>query len=1784
MADDYEYNVNFDFDSAIEALKFLNTNLSKSAKESKNSAKTIDLLAQRMEEAAEAIGLAGGNFQSYLNIFKSFGSAVGTPLQMMKLFTAAQEDYNKAIAQGLNHFEAMEAAFSRSNVEKVVKDTRDLVDVEKQLLELKKERTKFEKQANKEARLRGEKIPYPKAGLNKAERDAYDEGQAKKEEAARQKANAAKVKESEKIYDELDSIIAEYLSETEAREKKSFDERLKALQAYNKLIAGEIDRSKVKSLTPEKIKELGVGSEIQKDIESGGSQDLKAAYDELNKELESSVKFLNEINDIANSNEEAIANAKAYDKAWEDAQKELKEFNTAQKKAADDYDNAWRQAHAQLNKVNKEAEDEKTKALEKEIDERIQLIKEFISFEASLRDKSKDQVGNISPERILRASKGKDSLSSLDESDPGFERISAAIKEHNADLEKAALLQRKYQDAAKGTSKSIEEVTLSWKAMGRIVAARLITQVFFEMQSAIQRSVKEAADLYNAIAEIQTITERASQGPVEYAISLERVLDLSSRLNFTPQDTANAVYEALSNQIGETTGELLNFIEVSGRLAKTTRSSLESASDAISSVLNAYNLSTQNSAQIAAQLFTLVDQGRVKLEEIANHLGNVAVPASQLGVSFEHVAASLSAISIAGIPARESMTLMRNIMFKLIGPTEKMEGLFRQWGVSSGQAAIATFGFEGVLAKLAIEAEKGNAEIQELFGTIRAVRGVLGLTDENFQKYITALEATRKAQEEYNEIVEDYISNPGEQFNRLLQQTSNEILAVGLRLVDLINKFAAFFGKTGDGVFRLAEFAGAIAKAGLAIGATGTSFVLALTTATAFSSALALIKTGLLGVASASYATTISVKALSAAFTLLTKHPVLLAFTAIITTLTAVISYTAAFGKSSVQTFAEIAAAAQEANKDVNRAFTTGMIESMQTVQKVFDQKLRKTLKAMSQEIINLEKEISELESVTSIEKITGDLEAMSDALNGTAADQAFLKAIGKADDIVKEFGINLDITTQAIEDENKALEKQANSIQQVIDKLKDQRQASLDLVKANRLNTKISITERNISGLNPRAQAEANLNVAQNIANEASGTADIEESRELYNTARKFLKEAESVAFQTGALGSLQNHIRFFNEQEKALAASQERRESQEQNSLSQRQKIEESQQAELDSKYDINQAELDRRNLAEEEVNFNKKILEYYQEQFKVISGSNDTQEEKNRKTNDLIAILEKELTLRNQLADLDTAVGNAGKVADNKLRAAQILKNQDEAIRQGDVQRGESQAAQQLAEQARTSVAAISGSLDTLADFLESIVPDVQATVSGRNIFGRDGIGRYNEGVRAENAENEILRERLKLVQDEIKAIQEDTTSTPGELVSRIEKLQEVITRIATKLPEDDGVKKQLDDLAGKLATAKLESAAAADAQTGVLTTLEINEALLATLNGPGGYIAVIQENTDALKARTTAIEEQIEKLGETSNISDQEGAAALQKLFPETGKASGEEEGEVSRAAIEEQQRNIEAQKQNSLADQQLIAEQQQAINQLIYQEQQRQREPKINGQPLQRGANGPMINGQPLNRGIGGPKINGVPYFDQSPQGPLVNGQPLPVTIIGGPKIDGVPFFDQGPSEPSASYGEAVAGGIEAGAYESIPRSMEQGSLAISQAVIDGMTEAFRREQLNPSVPPVNRNPYGAGEPPTRYYAAGGPVGTDTIPAWLSPGEYVIRASQARQHFSLLSAINSGAYRKGYASGGPVTQSQTFTNQFNLSTPSPNMQAAVIANMIKRQVSQGKATFSKARPY
>ena len=110
----------------------------------------------------------------------------------------------------------------------------------------------------------------------------------------------------------------------------------------------------------------------------------------------------------------------------------------------------------------------------------------------------------------------------------------------------------------------------------------------------------------------------------------------------------------------------------------------------------------------------------------------------------EELQASLIAITIGGVKANEAATQLRGVMTGLLKPSDGMKAAFREIGVESGEAAIATWGFKGTLDQLQKTTNGSASAMAGLFQNVRGLAGALRLVGSGAEKYDEAMEKLRQ--------------------------------------------------------------------------------------------------------------------------------------------------------------------------------------------------------------------------------------------------------------------------------------------------------------------------------------------------------------------------------------------------------------------------------------------------------------------------------------------------------------------------------------------------------------------------------------------------------------------------------------------------------------------------------------------------------------------------------------------------------------------------------------------------------------------------------------------------------------------------------------------------------------------------------------------------------------------------------------------------------------------------------------------------------------------------------
>lgn len=384
-----------------------------------------------------------------------------------------------------------------------------------------------------------------------------------------------------------------------------------------------------------------------------------------------------------------------------------------------------------------------------------------------------------------------------------------AEKEH----ERAAKAAKKQAQAEEEAKTATQKLVASLKSLGKVVGISLLIGSVFQLQQALVDGTQAAIEFSKRIAEIRTIDTAA----VSTEKWTNRLRELSDAFGIPIINQAEAAYQTLSNQVA-TGANATKFLETANRLAITAVTDNATAVNTLTSVINAFRLPVEQADDISAKLFKTVELGRVRLDEMAESLGRIGVPAARIGVRFEELLAAITVTTRQGVKFNEASTFLRGIIQKLVKPTEELSKFLNELGFSSSEAAISTLGLSGLLAELDKRSRGSSTEIAKLFNRIRASTGALifaGQGVQEFNRDLSKIDST--GVEEFAKTTGIITRGVGKQFEDELNKIANffrvdvgqaaikAIVEFGKEIGGLSKRFIEISKVVGKNVFRALE-------------------------------------------------------------------------------------------------------------------------------------------------------------------------------------------------------------------------------------------------------------------------------------------------------------------------------------------------------------------------------------------------------------------------------------------------------------------------------------------------------------------------------------------------------------------------------------------------------------------------------------------------------------------------------------------------------------------------------------------------------------------------------------------------------------------------------------------------------------------------------------------------------------------------------------------------------------------------------------------------------------------
>ncbi len=238
-------------------------------------------------------------------------------------------------------------------------------------------------------------------------------------------------------------------------------------------------------------------------------------------------------------------------------------------------------------------------------------------------------------------------------------------------------------------------------------------------------ATKVAIDFDRAMRNVNSIAKMSER---DLAAMRKAVLDLSKGLPQSAVELARGLYDIESS--GFAGAKAVEVLQASARAASAGLTSTAVSARVITGVLNSYGEAAYTADQASDILFKTVDKGVLTFEELAQHMGEALPTAAALNVPLEQLGAAMATMTRRGINAAEAATSLNRVMLSLLDPSKEAEKLAKALGLEWNAEALASKGLIGVLDDMISKTAGSKEAVAVLTGDVRALRGVLSLTQD----------------------------------------------------------------------------------------------------------------------------------------------------------------------------------------------------------------------------------------------------------------------------------------------------------------------------------------------------------------------------------------------------------------------------------------------------------------------------------------------------------------------------------------------------------------------------------------------------------------------------------------------------------------------------------------------------------------------------------------------------------------------------------------------------------------------------------------------------------------------------------------------------------------------------------------------------------------------------------------------------------------------------------------------------------------------------------------------
>ena len=237
---------------------------------------------------------------------------------------------------------------------------------------------------------------------------------------------------------------------------------------------------------------------------------------------------------------------------------------------------------------------------------------------------------------------------------------------------------------------------------------------------------------------------------------------------------------------------------------------IATVSDAATSVMNSYGLTTDSVAKIVDGFIQTQNDGKIVVGQYATQIGRVAPIAAAAGVGLDELNAAISTVTAQGVPVESTFAGINQVIASVVKPTAEAAKASKRLGLDFSSAAIKAKGF-GCFLEDVIKATGGSeVEITKLFGSVDALKALMPLINDDlvtFNKNLgnqkDATGAAKDAADIMGQTVSAQISKIVNKIGTLMRSL-DQVLGPAIKgILDLVNSVITAAVRATDALGRM---------------------------------------------------------------------------------------------------------------------------------------------------------------------------------------------------------------------------------------------------------------------------------------------------------------------------------------------------------------------------------------------------------------------------------------------------------------------------------------------------------------------------------------------------------------------------------------------------------------------------------------------------------------------------------------------------------------------------------------------------------------------------------------------------------------------------------------------------------------------------------------------------------------------------------------------------------------------------------------------------------------------